>query len=186
MIWSRSPSEYTRAKMSAPSTPRQMRQRPKMTSARHTQPRPAMMSRVKRAEHRERQERAADGHQRASRSSAPRSASRATLMPAASAASGFSPTARTASPNGVRPSSHQAAGATTQERDVGQAVLLGHDARIAQEPERVPLLHGRRCAWLSAPVSSSRLANSDRPMSAIVSPGRTRAGWRPGSRSAAP
>ena len=46
-IRSRSPSENTPAKMSAPATPRQMRQRPKMTSAMHTQPRPAMMSRVK-------------------------------------------------------------------------------------------------------------------------------------------
>ena len=65
MSRSRKPRANTAAKMSAPPTPRQTRQRPKMTSAMQTQPRPAMMSSVKLPSTASVMKAPPDGHERA-------------------------------------------------------------------------------------------------------------------------
>ena len=63
---------------------------------------------------------------------------RATLMPAASAASGFSPTARMASPKRRPPQHPPGDRRDDQERDVGQPVLREDADRPDRSGSNVP------------------------------------------------
>ena len=139
------------------------------------------------AEHRERQEGAADGHQRAAdhqrQVADPRDARCRPRRPPPGSRRPRGSTSPKRRPLEQPPRDRH----DDEERDVRQAVL----AERSRRPRR-----GRRAGSsarigvdaleLAALEASAGCANSDRPMRTIVRPSPTRAGWRRGSRSGGP
>ena len=164
---SRNWSEKTSEKMSAPITPRPMRQRPKMTRATATQPRPAMMSSVKLPSS-------------ASVMNAHRWPSALRRASAPGNACGPRRRRRRPPPRGSRPprgprgrnsnaEEPPGGGHDDQEGEPGQSALVEDRAEPAQFAERVDRRH-RLDLLEPPPAKISRFVNSDRPMSAMVSP----------------
>jgi hypothetical protein len=91
------------------------------------------------------------------------------LTPAASAASGFSPTARISSPKLDRWRSHQASGTTTRKAIQVSPYWLKTAAVGPRPAKGFTSGIGSICAS-SPPVKIRRLANSEEPMRPMVSP----------------